>query len=147
MHIQNLIKFHRFVHKISSGNQILTIIKGHNCVVNLRKWTPNNPNLDPINVIEYAKFGLILLLRSQYIERKRTRNDGNTESRTTLKIAYPRPRPNPPPHTYFVCGGYKNDSTRQNTCLYVNKCWWIMSVIEVFLDIYKMSRNSHNHRR
>ena len=68
---------------ISSGNQILTIIKGHNCVVNLRKWTPNNPNLDPINVIEYAKIGLILLLRSQHIERKRTRNDGNTESRTT----------------------------------------------------------------
>ena len=59
--MQNLIKFHLFVHKIT---------KGHNCVVNLQKWTPNNLNLDPVNITEYAKFGLILSIGSQDIEQK-----------------------------------------------------------------------------
>ena len=43
MHMQNLIKFHQFVHKILSGNKILTITKGHNHVINLRKLMRNNP--------------------------------------------------------------------------------------------------------
>ena len=33
------------------------IIKGHNSVVNLRKMTLYNPNLDLINVNVYTKFG------------------------------------------------------------------------------------------
>ena len=32
--------------KILSGNQILTLIKGHNSVTNLREITGNNPNLN-----------------------------------------------------------------------------------------------------
>ena len=70
--MQNLIRFHQFVHKILSGNKILMITKTHNCVVNLQKWMRYNPNLDPINIIEYAKFGLILLICSQDIEQKQT---------------------------------------------------------------------------
>ena len=62
--MQNLITFDQLVHKILSRNEILTITKDHKCVVNLRKWTCNNPNLDPVNFIEYAKFGLILLILS-----------------------------------------------------------------------------------
>ena len=42
----------------------------------------NNPYLDPVNVIEYAKFALILLICSQNIEQKQTRHDGMTESWT-----------------------------------------------------------------
>ena len=69
MHMQILVEFHWFVHK--SENQILTITKGHNCVANLRKWVHNNPNLDLVNVIEYAK-DLILIIHSQDIEWKWT---------------------------------------------------------------------------
>ena len=32
MHLQNLVKFHSFVLKILSGNEILASIKGHNSV-------------------------------------------------------------------------------------------------------------------
>ena len=46
MHTQNLIKFHQFIHKKLSGNEILTITKGHNHVVNLQKLTINNQNVD-----------------------------------------------------------------------------------------------------
>ena len=35
----------------------------------------NNPNLDPINVIKYEKFGLILFICSQDIEQKQSQND------------------------------------------------------------------------
>ena len=40
----------------------------------------NNPNPDPINITEYANFGLILLIRSQDTEQKRTQYDGLTET-------------------------------------------------------------------
>ena len=46
MCIQNLVKFCPLVLKIWSGNKILTSIKGHNSVANLRKMTLYNPNLD-----------------------------------------------------------------------------------------------------
>ena len=49
--------------------KILTSIKGHNVVINLRKLTRNNPNLDLVNA--YAKFGQIPLIHSKGIERKR----------------------------------------------------------------------------
>ena len=71
MCIQNLVKFCPFVLKILSGNEILTSIKGHNSVANLRKMTRYNPNLDLINVNVYTKFAEILSSCSQDIERKR----------------------------------------------------------------------------
>ena len=70
MCIQNLVKFCPLVLKILSGNEILTSIKGHNFVANLRKMTLYNPNLDLINVNVYTKFGLILSIVSKDIEWK-----------------------------------------------------------------------------
>ena len=69
--IQNLVGFCQFVLKILSGNEILTSIKGRNSVKILRKMTGNNPKLDLVNVDVHTKFGQILSIRSQDIERKR----------------------------------------------------------------------------
>ena len=71
--IQNLVGFCQFVLKIHvlSGNEILTSIKGRNSVKILRKMTGNNPKLDLVNVDVHTKFGRILSIRSQDIERKR----------------------------------------------------------------------------
>ena len=71
MCIQNLVRFCQFVLKILSGNEILTSIKGHNSVKILQKMTGNNPKLDLVNVDVHTKFGQILSMRSQDIERKR----------------------------------------------------------------------------
>ena len=71
MCIQNLVRFCQFVLKILGGNKILTSIKGHNSVKILRKMTDNNPKLDLVNVDVHTKFGPILSIRSQDIERKR----------------------------------------------------------------------------
>ena len=46
-------------------------IKGCNSVKILRKMTGNNPKLDLVNVDVHTKFGQILSIRSQDIERKR----------------------------------------------------------------------------
>ena len=54
MCIQNLVKFCPFVLKISRGNEILTSIKGHNSVANLRYLPLYNPNLVIINVNVYT---------------------------------------------------------------------------------------------
>ena len=70
MCIQNLVTFCQFVLKILSGNKILTSIKGFYSVKILRKMTDNNPKLDLVNVDEHKKFGHILSIRSQDIERK-----------------------------------------------------------------------------
>ena len=69
MCIQNLDGFCQFVLKILSG--ILTSIKGRNSVKILRKMTGNNPKLDLVNDDVHTKFGRILSIRSQDIERKR----------------------------------------------------------------------------
>ena len=69
--IQNLVGFCQFVLKILSGNEILTSIKSRNSVKILRKMTGNNPKLDLVNVDVHTKFGSILSIRSQDIERKR----------------------------------------------------------------------------
>ena len=69
--IQNLFGFCQFFLKILSGNEILTSIKGRNSVQILQKVTGNNPKLDLVNVDVYTKFGRILSIRSQDIERKR----------------------------------------------------------------------------
>ena len=74
MCIQNLVKFCQLVLKILRGNEILTSIKGHNPVANLRNLPLYNPNLDIINVNVYANFGLILSIGSQDTERKRNSN-------------------------------------------------------------------------
>ena len=71
MCIQNFVKFCPLVLKILSGNEILTSIKGNNSVANLQNLPLYNPNLDIINVNVYTKFGLILSIGSQDIERKR----------------------------------------------------------------------------
>ena len=76
MCIQNLVGFCQFVLKILSGNEILTLIKGHNSIKILGKMTGNNPKLDLVNVDVHnvdvhTKFGRILSMRSQDIERKR----------------------------------------------------------------------------
>ena len=71
MCIQNLVRFCLFVLKILSGNKILTSIKGRNSVKILRKMTGNNPKLDLVNDDMHTKFGRILSICSQDIERKR----------------------------------------------------------------------------
>ena len=70
MCIQNLVVFCEFILKILSGNEILMSIKGRNSVKILRKMTGNNPKLDLVNVDVHTKFGQILSIRSQDIERK-----------------------------------------------------------------------------
>ena len=70
MHIQTLVRYCQFVLKILSGNKILTSIKGRNFVQILRKMMGNNPKLDVVNADVNTKFGQILSIRSQDIERK-----------------------------------------------------------------------------
>ena len=71
MCIQNLVRFCQFALEILSGNNILTSIRGRNSDKILRKMTGNNPKLDLVNVDVHTKFGQILSIRSQDIERKR----------------------------------------------------------------------------
>ena len=71
MCIQNFVKFCALVLKILSENEIMTSIRGHNSVANLRNLPLYNPNLDIINGNVYTKFGKILSIGSQDIERKR----------------------------------------------------------------------------
>ena len=71
MCIQNLVGFCQFVLKILSGNEILMSIKGRNSVKILQIITGNNPKIDHDNVDVHTKFGRILSMRSQDIERKR----------------------------------------------------------------------------
>ena len=52
-------------------------IKGRNSIKILHKMTCNNPKLDLVNVNVHTKFGQILSICSQDIERKR--NFGNNE--------------------------------------------------------------------
>ena len=70
MCIQNLVRLCQFILEILSGNEILTSIKGRNSVKILRKMMGNNPRLDFVNVGVHTKFGQILLIGSQDIERK-----------------------------------------------------------------------------
>ena len=67
---QNLVGFCQFVLNILSGNEILTSIKGRNSIKILRKMTGNNPKLDLVNFDVHTKFGQILSICSQDIERK-----------------------------------------------------------------------------
>ena len=69
--IRNLVGFCQFVLKILSGNEILTSIKGCNSVKILQNMKGNNPKLDLVNDDVHTKFGQILSIPSQDIERKR----------------------------------------------------------------------------
>ena len=66
-----LAKFCQFVLKTLSRNKILALIKGHNSGANVQKMTCNNHKLDLVNMIAYIKYGEILSIYSQDIERKR----------------------------------------------------------------------------
>ena len=72
MCIQNLVLFCQFVLKILSKNRILTSIKGSNSVANLQKKHTKiyNTNIVLVNDNVFAKFGLILSIRSKDIEQK-----------------------------------------------------------------------------
>ena len=69
MCIQNLVSICLFVLKILSKNQILTSIKGHNSVANLRKTIIYNTNEDLVNDYVYTKFGLNRSICFQDIEQ------------------------------------------------------------------------------
>ena len=56
---------------ITSGNVILTSIKGYNSLTNLGKMTANNPSVDFVSINSYIKFGQNMCIYSQDIERKR----------------------------------------------------------------------------
>ena len=73
MCLQSLVSFCQFVLKILSKNQILTSIKGHNSVANLRKtmiYMIYNINVDLVNDNVYTKFGLNWSIHFQDIEQK-----------------------------------------------------------------------------
>ena len=70
MGIQNFVRFCQLVLKISSRNEILVSMKGRNSVKILRKIMGNNPKLDLVSVDVHTKFGQILSICSQDIERK-----------------------------------------------------------------------------
>ena len=71
MCIQNYVLFCLFLLKILSKTQILTEIKGHNSVANLKKKTViYNTKAFLVNENVYTKFGLILSVRSHDIEQK-----------------------------------------------------------------------------
>ena len=56
MHIQNLIKIHKLIHKILSINKILTSIKGHYSVKNWPKILCIRYNMDLVFINAYTKF-------------------------------------------------------------------------------------------
>ena len=70
MCILNLVRFCQFVLKILSGNKILTSIKGHNSVKILRNMKGYNPKLDFFISDVHTKFGQLLSICYQDIERK-----------------------------------------------------------------------------
>ena len=70
MYIQTFVSFCQFVLKILSKNQILTSIKGHYSVANLRKSTIYNTKVDLVDDNVFTNFGLNRSLRFQDIEQK-----------------------------------------------------------------------------
>ena len=71
MCLLNLVRFCQFVLKLLSGKEILMSIKGRNSVQIWQKMTGNNPKLDLVNVNVHTKFGQIMSICAQDIERKR----------------------------------------------------------------------------
>ena len=64
MQMQNLIEIRLYVLRIVVQKEILTSIKNHNAVINLRKLTCDNHKQDPLNIntnanlVEIHHFGL-----------------------------------------------------------------------------------------
>ena len=56
--------------RILSGKVILTSIKGHNSLIDLRKMTANNPNVDLVSINSYIKVVQNLSICSKDIEKK-----------------------------------------------------------------------------
>ena len=56
--------------RILSVNVILTSIKDHNSLTNLRKSNANNSNVDIVSINSYIKFGQNLFIGSKDIEWK-----------------------------------------------------------------------------
>ena len=83
MNIQNFVKFYQFNLKTLSGNEILneilTSVKGHNSITNLRKQMCNNPYLDLVSINAYTKFGKIISICSPDIEQNEIMKDRMTE--------------------------------------------------------------------
>ena len=69
VHIKNLVKLRPVILIILKGNEILALINGqwYKC----EKMISNNSNEDLVNMKAYIKFGEILSICSQDIERKR----------------------------------------------------------------------------
>ena len=70
MGIQNFVRFCQLVIKILSGNEILMSVKGRTLSKFCKKNMDNKSKLDLVKVDVHTKFGQILLIRSQDIERK-----------------------------------------------------------------------------
>ena len=68
--ILNLVSICLFFFKILSKNQILTSIKGHYSVANLRKTMIYDTNIHLVNDNVYTKFGLNRSIRLEDIEQK-----------------------------------------------------------------------------
>ena len=88
MHMQNLAKFHRFILKILSGNKILTSIKGHKSVINLRKLMFNNSNLYLVNIYVLPKLGQIPSIPSIDIGRKQNSGKYHGSSRPITLLVF-----------------------------------------------------------
>ena len=56
MDVQTLIEICRLIHKILNINNIIMLIKNHNCFENKRKIRCNSRNLDLVNINAYTKF-------------------------------------------------------------------------------------------
>ena len=118
-----LIKFYQTFLKILSGNENLTLIKGPNSVLNLRKIMRTNPNLDLININAYMKFGQIIFISSQDIERKRI-CDISQRAITLLQIC-----------EKVMCNNHNQHLVNINT--YTKFC----RILSIFLNILSGNEN------
>ena len=84
MCIQNMVRFCQSVLKISSGNEILTSIKGRNSVKILRKTTGNNPNAMCIqNMVRFCQSVLKILIGNEILASIKGRNSVKILQKTT----------------------------------------------------------------
>ena len=72
-------------------------IKGHNSGTNVQKMMCYNPKVDLVNMNAYIKFGEILSIRSQDIERKRNfgLNQGRSSGTNVQKMMHNNPNVDP----------------------------------------------------
>ena len=70
MHLQIMVNIYPFLLMILSRNKTLTLIKGHNCLMNSQKCVHNSPNLDLVNINVNARFSQDPFIHSQNIKGK-----------------------------------------------------------------------------